>query len=592
MFKTLLLNYSKYTSFYKIKSSNKVKFTFIIYFLVIFGIENICAQTFKIEGKISTSTGPVKFATITFVDNNDSTKKYSTVTDTAGNYLLDVITAVKGNDNIVPTKFELEQNYPNPFSTTTTIQYKLKNQSNISVKIYNILGQLVKEFNVGIQLTGLHGITWDGKNNFGQKVASGVYFYQLQTNNETLVKKMVFTSGNIQLNLHPVISFNTGLKTNKTEKTTTKAFTVEISNNSNTKPQIFYQRFSDINISQDTNLDFQVQEANTAYELCYEKEDTTLYNGSLYPNWEVYINNIIGTSPLNISNYYGDDEYPKWSPDGKYIAYSKRTDSNLEVIVYDIQNQTYTNLVPINPSSQTPKWTPNGKVYFTFREDYGKPYITYIMNPDGSDKKIMLDTVADEIYFYADSYNFVYRSGTKIYKSNIDTSFKEEIFDLAPDSYTYFTIRDFNSLTGELLLNTNAFPDYKSAIATYNIETKQLKFILGAEPGFWVYLQRYSKDYSKIVFIEVDTTTYELQYLSVFSNGEKKRLVKLTGLKEEFDWNPMEFSYDGKYVAFGKVVYGSGAWLSWTTYLYVVDIETATLQFIDRGHSPSWKPYP
>ncbi len=571
------------------------KYILFLLFLLFLIIKNICAQTFKIDGKISTSTGPVRFASITFIDNNDSTKKYSTVTDTAGYYRLDVITGVKENDNMVPSNFELGQNYPNPFSTATTIPYKLNNQSNISVKIYNILGQLVKELNVGTQLTGLHEITWDGKNNLGQKVASGVYLYQLQTNNETLVKKMMFTSGNIQLNLRPVISFNTGLKINKTEKITTKAFTVEISSNTNTKPPISYQRFSNINISQDTNLDFQVLEANIAYELTYEKQDSTLYNGSWYLNWEVYINNIVGTSPLNISNYYGDDEYPQWSPDGKYIVYSKRLpNSSLEVLVYDIQNLAYTNLTPNpGPSSQTPKWTPNGKVYFNFREDYGKPYITYIMNPDGSDKKIMLDTVADEIYFYADSYNFIYRSGTKIYKSNIDNSFKEEVFDLAPDSYTFFTIRDFNALTGELLLNTNAFlPDYKSAIATYNIETKQLKFILGAEPGFWVNMQRYSKDYSKIVFLEVDTTTYELQYLSVFSNGEKKRLVKVTGLKEDFDWNPMEFSYDGKYVAFGKVVYGSGPWLSWTTYLYVVDTETGTLQFIDRGHSPSWKPYP
>jgi len=571
------------------------KYILFLLFLLFSIIRNICAQTFKIDGKISTSTGLVRLASITFIDNNDSTKKYSTVTDTAGYYRLNVITWVKENDNMVPSNFELGQNYPNPFSTATTIPYKLNNQSNISVKIYNILGQLVKELNVGTQLTGLHEITWDGKNNLGQKVASGVYLYQLQTNNETLLKKMMFTSGNMQLNLRPVISFNTELKINKTEKITTKTFTVEISSNSNTKPPISYQRFSNINISQDTNLDFQVLEANIAYELTYEKQDSTLYNGSLYLNWEVYNNNIVGTSPLNISNYYGDDEYPQWSPDGKYIVYSKRLpNSSLEVLVYDSQNLAYTNLTPNpGPSSQTPKWTPNGKVYFNYREDYGKPYITYIINPDGSDKKVMLDTVADEIYFYADSYNFIYRSGTKIYKSNIDNSFKEAVFDLMPDSYTFFTIRDFNALTGELLLNTNAFlPDYKSAIATYNIETKQLKFILGAEPGFWVNMQRYSKDYSKIVFLEVDTTTYELQYLSVFSNGEKKRLVKITGLNEDFDWNPMEFSYDGKYVAFGKVVYGSGAWLSWTTYLYVVDTESGTLQFIDRGHSPSWKPYP
>lgn len=52
------------------------------------------------------------------------------------------------------------------------------------------------------------------------------------------------------------------------------------------------------------------------YELCYDKP----YNG----NWEVFINNISGTNPQDISNYLeDDDEYPEWSPDGKYIVYSR-----------------------------------------------------------------------------------------------------------------------------------------------------------------------------------------------------------------------------------------------------------------------------
>jgi hypothetical protein len=103
------------------------------------------------------------------------------------------------------------------------------------------------------------------------------------------------------------------------------------------------------------------------------------------------------------------------------------------------------------------------------------------------------------------SYTFLYVDGTKVYKTNIDSTSNEFILELQPSSNQFFTIRDFNQLTGELLVNTNTIPGSSSAIATYSAETKQLNVMLKADTGYALMGQRYSKDYSKIVFIESNT---------------------------------------------------------------------------------------
>ncbi len=97
----------------------------------------------------------------------------------------------------LPTEFALFQNYPNPFNPTTTIRYQLPEVSKVVLKIYNILGQEVKTLADEIQEAGVKTLIWDSNNNSGHRVASGVYFYQLQAvssrNNNSFmqVKKML-----------------------------------------------------------------------------------------------------------------------------------------------------------------------------------------------------------------------------------------------------------------------------------------------------------------------------------------------------------------------------------------------------------------
>ena len=81
--------------------------------------------------------------------------------------------------NFVPTDFALSQNYPNPFNPTTTINYQLPTISNVTIKVYNILGQEVAAILNTEQILGFHSVQWNSTNASGNSVASGVYFYRI-----------------------------------------------------------------------------------------------------------------------------------------------------------------------------------------------------------------------------------------------------------------------------------------------------------------------------------------------------------------------------------------------------------------------------
>ena len=161
----------------------------VITFLFIFPL-NAQNQTFVVKGNVSGSNSPIYRASVTLVDKSDTTKQVLTLTDVSGNYSLNVITSVESSESL-PSKFALEQNYPNPFSSSTSISYELNKQTDVQLTIYDVLGREVKKFSVGNQNVGVHGVQWDARNNFGVKLASGVYFYTMQVGGKTLTKKMV-----------------------------------------------------------------------------------------------------------------------------------------------------------------------------------------------------------------------------------------------------------------------------------------------------------------------------------------------------------------------------------------------------------------
>jgi subtilisin family serine protease len=89
-------------------------------------------------------------------------------------------------------RHSLSQNYPNPFNPTTTIAYSIPKQSHVNLFIYNIIGQKVRILVEGSQSAGSHAVSWDGTDENGQQVASGIYLYQLSTiDGVSQVKKMI-----------------------------------------------------------------------------------------------------------------------------------------------------------------------------------------------------------------------------------------------------------------------------------------------------------------------------------------------------------------------------------------------------------------
>jgi len=93
----------------------------------------------------------------------------------------------------LPTKYTLYQNYPNPFNPSTSIKYFVGGDSRakVSLKIYNVAGQLVKTLVDEEKFPGEYGEMWNGKNEKNEDVASGVYFYKLKVSDYSETKKMV-----------------------------------------------------------------------------------------------------------------------------------------------------------------------------------------------------------------------------------------------------------------------------------------------------------------------------------------------------------------------------------------------------------------
>lgn len=220
-------------------------------------IGEITSQTFHVVGNVSTDSIAVQNALVTFIDQSDRSISYSTLTDSLGNYQLDVITEISEEVPIVPQDVELYQNYPNPFSSGTQIPFNLNKQTNVTLKIYNILGQEIRTFNLGNHVMGTHNLHWDGKDNFGNKVAFGIYFYQIITDKESMVKKMLIlesvTSSASASSKY--LSIDEGMK--KAQKSNAgKIFTVEIKNGSDTNPWIKRKLVENVMIDQNTQLDF------------------------------------------------------------------------------------------------------------------------------------------------------------------------------------------------------------------------------------------------------------------------------------------------------------------------------------------------
>ncbi len=94
-------------------------------------------------------------------------------------------------NNQIPAKFSLEQNFPNPFNPLTTISYSLPKVSDVTITVFNILGQKVRTLTRSVMNSGTHEIMWDGRDDRGIDAAGGIYIYKITAGDYTNSKKML-----------------------------------------------------------------------------------------------------------------------------------------------------------------------------------------------------------------------------------------------------------------------------------------------------------------------------------------------------------------------------------------------------------------
>jgi hypothetical protein len=91
----------------------------------------------------------------------------------------------------IPTDFALEQNYPNPFNPVTTIKFSVPEASSVKLAVYNSIGEFVKYVAQGNYEPGTYSVSWDGTNETGAKVASGIYLCRFTAGNFVKTNKMI-----------------------------------------------------------------------------------------------------------------------------------------------------------------------------------------------------------------------------------------------------------------------------------------------------------------------------------------------------------------------------------------------------------------
>ena len=122
------------------------------------------------------------------ISNSDS---YFSEATNVGHFLVataDVDDIAQGEQ---PTEFKLMPNYPNPFNPETHITYHLAEITRVRLEVFNQMGAVIRVLAAGEKAAGVHSVTWDGRNDQGQQVSSGVYFYRIQSDKQQFIEKML-----------------------------------------------------------------------------------------------------------------------------------------------------------------------------------------------------------------------------------------------------------------------------------------------------------------------------------------------------------------------------------------------------------------
>jgi len=140
-------------------------------------------------GKMMIPSGLSNIVTISYAGNGEI-ELINSIVIARGGGRLDV-TVVDRENVAVPRDYALHQNYPNPFNPATVISFSLPTGSHVKLDVYNIMGQKVMTVIDGYRPAGNHAVTWEGRGAGDEPVASGVYFYRIETSGFVNCKKML-----------------------------------------------------------------------------------------------------------------------------------------------------------------------------------------------------------------------------------------------------------------------------------------------------------------------------------------------------------------------------------------------------------------
>lgn len=185
--------------------SPKKMFGSSIFLVVLFGCKLLSAQTsdnFSIKtSKISGGAAPQQssdnFQAASTVGQQTSSPKLEDTQFAMVSGFLGVrqqlVTSVEPDaGRFIPGTFELFQNYPNPFNPETMIVFHLPEDADVLLTVHNIMGQQVRVLNDEPREAGAYAVVWDGADDLGARVVSGLYFYRIQAGEFLRTRKMLF----------------------------------------------------------------------------------------------------------------------------------------------------------------------------------------------------------------------------------------------------------------------------------------------------------------------------------------------------------------------------------------------------------------
>jgi len=106
------------------------------------------------------------------------------------NITITISDVLSSSSEKIPKKLDIRPAYPNPFNNSVSISFEIPHSKNVNLSIFDMKGKLVRQLNLGVLSSGLHKVLWDGKNNLGNELSSGIYMVVLEVGGKINIQKI------------------------------------------------------------------------------------------------------------------------------------------------------------------------------------------------------------------------------------------------------------------------------------------------------------------------------------------------------------------------------------------------------------------